>query len=312
MPVLCIQELQVNPDVDGIYEDGIGGANTASEYPTAIQTNATWGLARLSSNTTLKYTNVTATDFTFYYDPLAGESSDIYVIDSGVYLDHTDFGGRVTWGITYVGKDKVDEYGHGTFCASGLAAGATYGVAKKANIIAVKVLDSIGRGATSVAIAGLNYVYQMAQTSGHPSVVSFSLTWKAFKPLDDAVNKVAAGNDAEDASLYSPCRAQNAITVAASDILDRKRASSNYGLAVFMFAPGSDIVSTSIENEHSAPYVAGIVASFQPHANMSIEDVKLALHKTSLINVLKDIRKSKALFTPNRLAQNGFPPKEQE
>ncbi|KAG6871594.1 hypothetical protein C0995_002797, partial [Termitomyces sp. Mi166 len=32
----CIQELQANPDVDGIYEDGIGGTSTASEYPTAI------------------------------------------------------------------------------------------------------------------------------------------------------------------------------------------------------------------------------------------------------------------------------------
>ncbi|KAG6872277.1 hypothetical protein C0995_011312, partial [Termitomyces sp. Mi166 len=41
----------------------------------------------------------------------------------------------------------------------------------------------------------------------------------------------------------------------------------------------------------STPYVAGIVASFQPHANMSIEDVKFALHKTSLLNVLQDIRK---------------------
>ncbi|KAG6859701.1 hypothetical protein C0995_005349, partial [Termitomyces sp. Mi166 len=221
----------------------------------------------------------------------------------------TDFGGRARWGVTYKGKDKVDEYGHGTFCA-GLAAGATYGVAKKANIIAVKVMNDTG-------LAGLNYVYKTAPSSGHPSVVSFSLTWKAYKPLDDAVNKladygipvvVAAGNDAKDASLYSPARAQNAITIAASDILDRQTAYSNFGLSVFMFAPGSDIVSTSIENEHSAAYVAGIVASFQRHGKLSIDEMKFVLHNASLINVVKNI----SLFTPNRLAQNGFAPENQE
>ncbi|KAG6888230.1 hypothetical protein C0995_009607 [Termitomyces sp. Mi166 len=125
----CIQELQANPNVKGIYEDGIG---SASELPGS---NPIVGLANIVLSR--------ATNFPFYYDSQAGQSSDIYVIDTGVYLNHTDFGGRARWGATFAGKPNVDENGHGTFCA-GLTAGATYGVAKKANIIAVKVMNSTG------------------------------------------------------------------------------------------------------------------------------------------------------------------------
>ncbi|KAG6860401.1 hypothetical protein C0995_011607 [Termitomyces sp. Mi166 len=310
----CIQELQANSDVEGIYEDGIGGINAASEWAQAIQTNATWGLARLSSKTQLKYTNVTATDFTFYYDPEAGQSSDIYVIDTGVYLNHTDFGGRARWGATFAGKPNVDENGHGTFCA-GLAAGATYGVAKKANIIAVKVMNGTG-------IRGLDYVHQTAQISGRSSVVSFSLTWEALQPLDDAVDKLAhyeipvvvsAGNNATNASLFSPGRASSAITIAASNILDQQIVASNSGEAIFMFAPGSNIISAYIGNKDataihsgtsaSAAYVAGIVASFQIHGKMSVNWMKFDLDVASLKGILKD---NKASMTPNRLAQNGY------
>ncbi|KAG6861434.1 hypothetical protein C0995_000274 [Termitomyces sp. Mi166 len=318
----CIQELQANPDVEGIYEDGLGGVNAASEGPEAIhglivnistiRTNATWGLARLSSKAKLEYTNVTATNFTFHYDSKAGQGSDIYVLDSGVYLDHTDFDGRARWGATVVGKPGVDDNGHGTFCA-GAAAGTTYGVAKKANIIAVKVLDSAGRSSTSNAIAGLDYVYKSAQASGRPSVISCSLTWNAHQLLDDVIEKVAAGNFGKNASLYSPGRTPSAITIAASNIVDQQIAMSDYGVAVFMFAPGRNIISTYIGNkdmsqklprqlqlnqEHlqyklvinvqSAAYVAGIVATFQEYGKMSINQMKYNLDDVSLKNILAE------------------------
>ncbi|KAG6886928.1 hypothetical protein C0995_003180 [Termitomyces sp. Mi166 len=346
----CIQELRANPNVEGIYEDGVGHLNAAPEWPKPaihskyvnIRTNATWGLARMSSQVKLKYTNATSTDFKFYYDPKAGQGSDIYIIDTGVYVEHADFGGRARWGPTFHGEPHVDKAGHGTFCA-GLAAGATYGVAKKANIIAVKVMESNGTGSASATLHALDYVRKQALHSGHPSVVSFSIGFKAFKPLDDAVDKVdffallytlhskqktnlclfqladyeipvvvAAGNEGEEASLHSPGRAYNAITIAASDILDQRTVKTNYGPAVYMFAPGKKITSTYIGHEHaitinsgtsaSAPYVAGIVATFQIYyGKLSIEKMKFALHNASLLGVLH-----KAFMTPNRLAQNGF------
>ncbi|KAG6871641.1 hypothetical protein C0995_001949 [Termitomyces sp. Mi166 len=325
----CIQKLRANPDVEGIYEDGIGHLNAAPEWPKPaihskyvnIRTNATWGLARMSSKVKLKYTNITGTDFKFYYDPRGGQSSDIYIIDTGVYVEHADFGGRARWGATFYGLPNIDKAGHGTFCA-GLAAGTTYGVAKKANIIAVKVTEGTGTGPASATLNALTYVRNQALRSGRPSVVSISLGFKALKPLDDAVNKladyqipvvVAAGNDAKDASLYSPGRAYNAITIAASNIYDQETRFTNHGPAVYMFAPGRKIISTFIGNKHavalhsgtsaSAPYVAGIVATFQIYGKLSIGLVKYALHNVSLLNVLEH---SKAYMTPNRLAQNPF------
>ncbi|KAG6900417.1 hypothetical protein C0995_003689 [Termitomyces sp. Mi166 len=253
-----IQELQANPNVEGIYEDIAGNG-------AVYQTNATWGLARLSSKEKLEYWNIIATNFTFNYYPSAGQGVDIYVIDLGVYVNHTDFGGRARWGKTFGEYPDIDGHGHGTHCAA-IAAGTTYGVAKHANIIAVKVIDERLHGWVSDMIYGLDYVYESVKASGKPSIVSASLTWDAFLPLDRAVAKLtaenillfaAAGNDATDASLFSPGRAPSAITVAASNITDYQTAKSNYGPAVDLFAPGENIVSAWIGNEKATQVISG-------------------------------------------------------
>ena len=46
-----------------------------------------------------------------------------------------------------------------SFSISGTVGGSTYGVAKKAKIIAVKVLDKKGNGNTAAAIEGIQYVH---------------------------------------------------------------------------------------------------------------------------------------------------------
>lgn len=82
------------------------------------------------------------TDFTqFAYHPSAGAGVTVYVIDSGILTTHPDFEGRASWGKTFAGVESVDECGHGSHVA-GTIAGKTYGVAKKASLIAVKVLHN--------------------------------------------------------------------------------------------------------------------------------------------------------------------------
>jgi subtilisin family serine protease len=49
---------------------------------------------------------------------------------------------------------------------------------------------------------------------------------------------VAAGNDNQDASFYSPARAPYAITVASSSISDSFSSFSNYGFPIDVIAPG--------------------------------------------------------------------------
>lgn len=63
----------------------------------------------------------------------------------------------------FSGEDKlVDGQGHGTHVA-GTIGSATWGVAKKTKLFAVKVLDSSGSGSNSAVIAGIQYVLQDAQ-----------------------------------------------------------------------------------------------------------------------------------------------------
>ena len=87
---------------------------------------------------------VTALTYTYTYsDDYQGEGVDIYIVDTGINLNHVDFGGRATFGWTGTGLNQTDDHGHGSHVA-GIAAGTQYGVAKKANLISVKVLNSAG------------------------------------------------------------------------------------------------------------------------------------------------------------------------
>ena len=68
--------------------------------------------------------------------------------DTGIFVDHPAFEGRASWGATFGGYEGQDGSGHGTHCA-GTAVSRQFGVAKSANVIAVKVLSDGGRGRNS-------------------------------------------------------------------------------------------------------------------------------------------------------------------
>lgn len=78
------------------------------------------------------------------------------MVDSGVYVDHPEFEGRARWGGTFVeGDGDVDVHGHGSHCA-GTVASRKFGVAKHAEIVAVKALHGeTNRGPTSGIIKGI-------------------------------------------------------------------------------------------------------------------------------------------------------------
>lgn len=96
-----------------------------------LQRNAPWGLSILSGHKTA-----------YEYIPNGGRDVSVYVIDTGIDISHPDFGGRATWGYNAVeGTPDRDEHGHGTHCA-GVIGGKYTGIARAANIIAVKALNS--------------------------------------------------------------------------------------------------------------------------------------------------------------------------
>ncbi|MHA5052532.1 S8 family peptidase [Streptomyces sp. SD15] len=201
----------------------------------------------------------------------AGKGVTAYVIDTGIRITHKDFGGRASYGWDFVGGDKIagDGNGHGTHVA-GTIAGTTYGVAKKAKVVAVRVLDNAGSGTTAQVIAGIDWVTKHAHK---PAVANVSLGGYANAQLDAAVRNsiasgvtyaIAAGNDGLPAGLYSPARVKQALTVGASDKADARARFSNFGSSLDLFAPGVAITSASyVSNTGKATYSGTSMAS--PH-----------------------------------------------
>lgn len=254
----------------------------------ALEKNAPWGLARISHRDALGFG-----DFNKYlYSENGGEGVDAYVIDTGTNTDHVDFEGRATWGKTIPqGDEDVDGNGHGTHC-SGTIAGKKFGVAKKANIYAVKVLKSNGSGTMSDVVKGVEWAanaHTGAVTAAKKgkkkgfkgSVANMSLGGGKSRVLDLAVNAavdaglhfaVAAGNDNADSCNYSPAAAENAVTVGASTLSDERAYFSNFGACNDIFAPGLNILSTWIGSKYAtntisgtsmaSPHIAGLLAYF--------------------------------------------------
>jgi len=267
----AVNTLRASSDVEYISEDGI-------LHIFDTQTDAPWGLGRISQPATLTNQDASALTFTYTYDATPGAGVDIYVIDTGVFIDHSEFGGRASWGATFGGYANADGNGHGTH-VSGTAAGSTYGVSKAASIIAVKVLSDAGFGTAADIVSGLNWVATTVAASGRPSIATLSLGGPASTPVDDAVTSlvtagihvtVAAGNANTDAGNTPPARAPAVVTVGASTIADARASFSNYGAVVDIFAPGLNVISSWIGNttatnsisgtSMATPHVAGLIA----------------------------------------------------
>jgi subtilisin family serine protease len=218
-------------------------------------------------------------DRSYSWPASAGAGVTVYVIDTGVRTTHRDFGGRAGHGWDFVGGDKVasDANGHGTHVA-GTVAGTAHGVAKKARVVSVRVLDAAGAGTTARVLAGIDWVTRHAKK---PAVANLSLGGPRNDRLDAAVRAsiasgvtytVAAGNDGRPAGLYSPGGVKQAITVGATDRRDAKPAFSNHGPALDLFAPGVRITSASAASDTArvafsgtsmaAPHAAGAAALY--------------------------------------------------
>ncbi|SGZ54518.1 CIC11C00000001770 [Sungouiella intermedia] len=328
---LTIDWIRRDPSVAFVEKDSMVYAN---EFD--VQKGAPWGLARISHRAPLSLGSFNQ----YLYDSEGGEGVTSYVIDTGVFVDHVQFEGRALWGATIPSGDSdTDGNGHGTHCA-GTIASKDYGVAKKANVVAVKVLRSNGSGSMSDVVKGVEYAaksHQAAAKAGKKgfkgSTANMSLGGGKSPALDLAVNAavkagihfaVAAGNENQDAANTSPASAELAITVGASTISDARAYFSNYGSTVDIFAPGLNIVSTYIGSETAtatlsgtsmaSPHIAGLLSYFvslQPGAKseffVSDKGVSTTQLKKNLVNYasknkLTDIPED---GTPNILAFNG-------
>lgn len=292
------------------------------------QDSAPWGLAAVSHRS--------PGPSSYLYDTKAGEDTWAYILDTGVRVSHSEFEGRATAAWSAFWWSNRDDMGHGTHVA-GTVAGKTFGVAKKANVVAVKVLNFAGGGSTSGIMAGIEWSVDDIVSKGRQNKAVLNLSLGAdgdtLRPLNDiieagfqqgVVSVVAAGNELQDADNVSPARTPSAITVGAVNstwnfadhwvLTDGSIVGSNYGPVVDIFAPGQDVESASYEGDNlssfktgtsmASPHVAGLVLYA-----FSVDGVTGAKGVTDhvLSTASKGVVKGNLRGSPNLLANNNNP-----
>jgi len=256
--------LQSNPLVASVEADQMMRADVTQ----AMDANGDpWGLDRIDQGALPLSRTYTYTS--------TGAGVHAYIIDTGIWTLHPEFGGRANNVFDAYGATGEDCNGHGTH-VSGTIGAATYGVAKGVSLHGVRVLSCVGLGLNSDVLAGVDWV-----TAHHanPAVANMSLGGGKSPALDQAVTNlwnsgvflaVAAGNDNVDACTQSPSGAPSVFTVAASERTDAKASYSNWGTCVELYAPGSAIKSTYLATTMSlsgtsmaTPHVVGVAALYK-------------------------------------------------
>jgi subtilisin family serine protease len=241
-----LEKLRKDPRVKSIEQDyviSLGKPNKPGGGGTQPAQSTPWGINRIGGATNA-----------------AGKTA--WIIDSGIDSDHPDLNVDAGRSRSYLTKGKYsieDGHGHGTHVAGTVAAIdnniGVVGVAAGATIVGLRVLDSRGSGSFSWTIAALDYV---AASGSSGDAVNMSLGPQS-RYTDSAVDgatvnvaskgikiAIAAGNSSDDASFYSPARANhnNIYTVSAMDINDNFASFSNYGSPVDVCGPGVSVKST--------------------------------------------------------------------
>ena len=272
----------------------------------------------------------------YIYADQGGAGAHVYVIDTGINPNHTDFTGRIGTGRNFatnstgalcknfnigcaapVATNVTDCNGHGTHVA-GTAVGTTFGVAKKATVHAVRVFSCAGSTATSTIISGVDWV---TANRVLPAAANMSLGGSDSAALDSAVNAminagvslaVAAGNSSSNACTGSPNKVPRAITVGATTNTDAQASYSSFGPCLDIYAPGTNIVSAAYNSNTgsatlsgtsmASPHVAGAAALvLGANPSLSPDAVRDAIVGNSTLGAITGINAT----SPNALLYTG-------
>jgi subtilisin family serine protease len=234
----------------------------------------------------------------------------VAVVDSGMKMDHPDLAPNAWTNFAEVPGNRTDDdrngyvddvhgvdlttkdtrqnlddgMGHGTHVAGTIGAAANgrgvVGVAFRAKLMTIKVLDDRGAGSTGAVAEGIRY----AAANG-ARIINLSIETTVDDPrVRDAVAAAAAANvlivcsagnsglDVDRSAVYPiAIAAANLVGVAATepDVGSALPRFSNYGrLAVPVGAPGAEVLSTSRDGGYevksgtsmAAPHVTGVAA----------------------------------------------------
>ena len=199
LPKLVAGLLSKIPNVLTVEEDkpvmGLAIQNTQSPTPA-------WGLDRVDQREKVGL----AGSVSAYGYRSAGAGTTIYIADTGIY-PHNDLTGRISssgYSAINDGNGTVDCNGHGTHVA-GSAAGTTFGLAKNAKVVPVRILNCQGSGSYSGVMAGLDWILSPENpNSKTQAVVNLSIGGGFSSALNAAILRLtnagvtvvaAAGNE---------------------------------------------------------------------------------------------------------------------
>ncbi|MBB5935538.1 PKD domain-containing protein [Streptomyces zagrosensis] len=260
-------KLAAHPDVAEVRQSGragIGGPGGTQQNP------PNWGLDRIDQRDR-------PLDNAYTY-PNDGAGVNIYVVDTGIRYSHQEFEGRAKFGVDLYARPNQGEdcHNHGTH-VSGIAAGKTRGVAKKANLVSVRVLGCDGQGEDVDVVEAAEWITKNAVK---PAVVNLSVYTGdrdiAASAIQGSVRSgvqwsLITGNNGGDACAHGPGgQVPEALQVGNSTSSDSRASDSNAGRCMDLFAPGSNINSayrgsdsaygTLSGTSMAAPHVAGAMA----------------------------------------------------
>jgi subtilisin family serine protease len=295
-----LEELKNNPNVKYIHENKVYHKSLLDTLPL---TNISQIHSKVLNN-----------------QNLTGQDQTICILDSGIDFTHSAFGNctnlqsencRIISGYDFVNSDDdpSDDEGHGTHVAGIASASSTItGAAPSSKILAVKVLNSMGKGDADNINAGIEYCIDKSEEY-NVTVISMSLGNGAdnsdycdIDPLkasiDLALSKnisvvIASGNEGHHTGISSPACIRNVTSVGSINKDLTIPSYSNRNKNLITFAPGTSIYSTWLNNQFktdsgtsmSAPLVAGAITLLKQYKLLESSTI---LTPSEINSALKD------------------------
>lgn len=219
-----------------------------------------------------------------------GNNITIAILDTGCDYSHVDLQNNIIGGYNFTNEGEnsssyIDNNGHGTHIAGIISANGqnkVIGVAPKAKLLILKVLDKYGKGNYENIVKAINYcINWRGKNNQRVRIISMSLGLNSNIPEVHQIIKQAIKNniiiisssknigffeDFKNTPIQYPAKYNEVISVGA--INANKQIAYFSQPKVDIIAPGVNIYSTYLNNNYaflsgnsmSVPFVAGSIA----------------------------------------------------